>query len=83
MWGDSEAARDLQIQTYVSVPLRDADDIVVGTLCGTSRSRVDLDERALHTMRMFAQLLSAQLQREAGEPRAVASARGRGSAGRP
>jgi GAF domain-containing protein len=65
VWGDSEAARDLQIQTYVSVPLRDADDVVVGTLCGTSRSRVDVDDRALHSMRMFGQLLSAQLQREA------------------
>jgi GAF domain-containing protein len=65
VWGDSQVARDLGIQTYVSVPLRDADDLVVGTLCGTSRDRVDLDDRALHSMRMFAQLLSAQLQREA------------------
>jgi GAF domain-containing protein len=65
VWGDSDAARDLGIQTYVSVPLRDGDDLVVGTLCGTSSDRVELDERALHSMRMFARLLSAQLQQEA------------------
>jgi GAF domain-containing protein len=64
VWGDMEVARDLAIQTYVSVPLRDADDMVIGTLCGTSRDAVELDDRAVHSMRMLGQLLSAQIHRE-------------------
>ena len=78
IWGDSEAARDLGIQTYVSVPLRDADDMVVGTLCATSRDRIESDDRALHSLRMFAQLLSAQ---EDGELRLAEAVLGVGRAG--
>jgi GAF domain-containing protein len=80
VWGDSEAARDLEIQTYVSVPVRDADDMVVGTLCATSKDAVELDDRALHSMRMFAQLLSAQIQRETVRGAAAERAEERDSA---
>jgi diguanylate cyclase len=85
VWGDMEAARDLRIQTYVSVPVRDADDMVIGTLCGTSRDSVELDDRAVHSMRLLSQLLAAQIQREsalaaraerAGELEATAAAVG-------
>ena len=38
-WPDSEAARKLGIQTYVSAPVRADDGTLLGTLCGASASQ--------------------------------------------
>ncbi len=65
VWGDSVAAATMGIQTYVSVPVLDGDQAVAGTLCGVSTSRVDVDDRDLATMRMFAVLISQQLATQA------------------
>lgn len=65
VWGDSAAARDLGIVTYVSVPVHDGDEAVVGTLCAASSRSADVDPADLDTMDMFARLISGQLAREA------------------
>ncbi len=63
-WGDSATARDLGIQVYVSVPVATSDGQVWGTLCAAdSVSAVGVDEH-LPTMRLFAQLIAAQVERE-------------------
>jgi len=64
VWGDSDAARDLGIVTYVSVPVLDATAGVVGTLCGASRRSVDVDGRHLQAMQLFGRLVGEQLTRE-------------------
>ena len=39
IWGDSDAARALGIQTYVSTPVRTDDGALYGTLCAASSQR--------------------------------------------
>jgi diguanylate cyclase (GGDEF)-like protein len=63
-WPDAAVAQQSGITTFVSVPVRDAHDALVGTLCGASSGNTVLDERNLALMATFAQLLSAQLARE-------------------
>jgi diguanylate cyclase len=65
VWGDSDAARDLKIQTYVSVPVRLHDGRLWGTLCGADSRTVQDAERALPTMGMFARLIAAEVERAA------------------
>ena len=65
VWGDSRAATDLGIHTYISVPVLDEAATVVGTLCGASSSAVEVDPQHLATMRLFATLIGQQLSAEA------------------
>jgi diguanylate cyclase len=65
VWGDSDAARDLRIQTYVSVPVRLADGTLWGTLCGADSRPVAEAERHLPTLGMFARLIATEVQRAA------------------
>jgi diguanylate cyclase len=65
VWGDSDAARDLKIQTYVSVPVRLNDGRLWGTLCGADSRTVQDAERHLPTMGMFARLIAAEVERAA------------------
>ncbi|MOA24362.1 putative diguanylate cyclase YeaP [compost metagenome] len=45
-WGDSDAARALQIQTYLSTPVRLTDGALYGTLCAASSERHGLPSQA-------------------------------------
>lgn len=63
-WGDSDAARALQIQTYLSTPVRLADGALYGTLCAASSARHELPEQARHVLSLFATLISQQVERE-------------------
>jgi diguanylate cyclase len=65
VWGDSEAAAALGIQTYVSVPIRLADGTVWGTLCGADACAREDAERHLPTLGMFARLIAAEVERSA------------------
>lgn len=63
-WGDSEAARDLGIRTYVSKPVRMGNGALYGTLCAASkhqRARTPQSERILT---LFAYLIGQQVERE-------------------
>ncbi len=65
VWGDSEAAAALGIQVYVSVPVALPDGRVWGTLCAADPARADGVEAHLATMRLFARLIAAQVERDA------------------
>ncbi len=71
VWGDSQAARALGIQVYVSVPVETSGGQVWGTLCAADSLAADAVEEHLPTMRLFARLIGAQVERE----EAVAQAR--------
>ncbi|HEX8343436.1 MAG TPA: diguanylate cyclase [Actinoplanes sp.] len=63
-WPDATVAIGMGITSYVGVPIRDAHDDVLGTLCGVSTTTTPITEQHLTVMSTFAQLLSAQLARE-------------------
>lgn len=63
-WGDSEAARALGICTYVSMPVKRSDGILMGTLCAASHSSVPLSPATEGLLRLFSKLIAAWLERE-------------------
>ncbi|MFT7775372.1 diguanylate cyclase [Roseateles sp.] len=64
LWGDSDAARLLGIQTYVSTPVRTDDGALYGTLCAASSRRQPLSAEAEHVLRLFARLIEQHVERE-------------------
>lgn len=64
VWGDSQAARDLGIQTYVSAPLTLDDGEIWGTLCGASPDRVEAGARTADLMRVFSTIIADTVRRE-------------------
>jgi diguanylate cyclase len=64
IWGDSGAARDLGIQTYVSMPVRTDDGALYGTLCAASSQRRPMTTEAQHVLRLFAGLIEQHVTRE-------------------
>lgn len=63
-WGDSDAARALGIQTYMSQPVRTSDGQLFGTLCGASADKVVVPQATLNVFTMFAKLIAQQVERE-------------------
>jgi len=63
-WGDSAAARELGIMTYVSQPVHTADGAMFGTLCGASASSLPLTDTTLDTLGRFAKVIAQQVDRE-------------------
>jgi diguanylate cyclase len=63
-WGDSEAARALGIQTYLSTPVRMTDGALYGTLCAASAERHELPAKAQRALALFAALIAQQVERE-------------------
>jgi diguanylate cyclase len=63
-WGDSEAARALGIQTYLSTPVRLADGALYGTLCAASSERHGLSTEGQRVLSLFATLIAQQVERE-------------------
>lgn len=70
VWGDSDAARSLGIQVYASVPVATSDGKVWGTLCAADSMQADDVAAHLPTMRLFARLIGAQVEREGAVQRA-------------
>ena len=64
IWGDSQAARALGIHTYASTPVRLSDGALYGTLCAASASQHPVTPQVQDVMRLFAQLLGQQIERE-------------------
>jgi diguanylate cyclase len=64
VWGDSDAARQLGIQTYASTPVHTDGGNLYGTLCAVSTAQRPLPENALDLLRLFSKLISQQVQRE-------------------
>lgn len=63
-WGDSEAARALGIQTYMSQPVCTANGQLFGTLCGASADKIAVPPATLNVFTMFAKLIAQQVERE-------------------
>ena len=70
VWGDSDAARALGIQVYVSVPVALPDGTVWGTLCAADSVAATNVETHLPTMRLFARLIASEVERDAAVQRA-------------
>jgi signal transduction histidine kinase len=71
VWPESDAAREMGIVTYVSVPIVTAEGSTYGTLCAASARSLQLPEEDRRVMELFARLLGDQSVRErlAGEER--------------
>ena len=63
-WGDSEAARSLGIQTYLSAPIRLGGDALYGTLCAASGAQHSVGSEAQRILRLFAKLIADHVERE-------------------
>lgn len=63
-WGDSEAARQLGIQTYVSTPVKTEGGDLFGTLCAASAEQQPLPPHAEPVLQLFARLIGQQVERE-------------------
>lgn len=72
--GDNAAAQALGIQSYVSVPVSMSDGRVWGTLCAADSVAPDDVAAHLPTMRLFARLIAAEVEREAAVQQARAEA---------
>lgn len=64
VWGDSDAARQLGLRTYVSTPVHTEDGALYGTLCAASSASRPLSEQAEQVLRLFAGLIEQQVARE-------------------
>ncbi|MEQ4617922.1 MAG: sensor domain-containing diguanylate cyclase [Corticimicrobacter sp.] len=63
-WGDSDAAKALGIQTYVSAPIKAHDGRVLGTVCGASASRMGWSSEAEPILLLLSGLLAFSMERE-------------------
>ena len=64
VWGDSQAAAALGIQTYASAPVRDSNGEIIGTLCAAGKKSKTLGARAISALNLFSQLISQFIERE-------------------
>lgn len=63
-WGDSDAARELGIMTYLSSPVYLTDGALYGTLCAASDARKEPDPSVMRILSLFATLLAHHVERE-------------------
>lgn len=63
-WGDSDAAKKLGIQTYVSTPVKTEGGDLFGTLCAASATQQPLAPHAEPVLQLFARLIGQQVERE-------------------
>lgn len=63
-WGDSDAARGLGIQTYVSTPVRFSSGQLYGTLCAASSESAPLAQEAESVLNLFAKIIAGFAERE-------------------
>lgn len=63
-WGDSDAARELGIQTYVSTPVRFSSGKLYGTLCAASRESAALAQETESVLRLLARIIAGFAERE-------------------
>lgn len=58
---DAPVRRELGIQSYVGVPVRNEEGVAVATLCGIDRNGVAVSDEAVRVLRQLAEIVSAQL----------------------
>lgn len=67
----SQAARDLGLQSYVSVPVVGHEDELLGTLCGASGRSTEVPPEVLEMMGLLARLIADQGERDRARKAAV------------
>ncbi len=65
VWGDSEAARELGLKTYLSVPVSNLDGSIYGTLCGASSRATKVDQEVFDLLELCSELIAYQIARDA------------------
>ncbi|XZG71411.1 diguanylate cyclase domain-containing protein [Chitinibacteraceae bacterium HSL-7] len=63
-WGDSDAARQLGIASYLSTPVLLEDGSLYGTLCAASSERKPLTTQGEQVVKLFAQLIARHVEKE-------------------
>lgn len=63
-WSDSDAARQLGIQTYVSAPVRTDEGMLLGTLCAASAKQHQIPPQAEAVLKLFSNVIANFLERE-------------------
>ena len=58
---DAPVRSELGIASYVGVPVRDREGVVVATLCGIDRQGVEVSADAIEVLQQLAHVVSAQL----------------------
>ncbi|MFM0736090.1 sensor domain-containing diguanylate cyclase [Paraburkholderia xenovorans] len=64
VWGDSQAAAALGIQTYASAPVRGSNGEIFGTLCAAGKISMELGPRARSALNLFSTLIAQHIERE-------------------
>lgn len=64
VWGDSEAAAELGIETYASAPIMGSGGQVIGTLCAAGKTSQTLSPRARSALNLFSKLIAQHIERE-------------------
>lgn len=63
-WGDSDAAKALGIQTYLSAPVRAEDGHLLGTICAASAVTKPINTDAQTVITLFSSLVASFIERE-------------------
>lgn len=64
LWGDSQAASELGIRSYVSAPIRSSSGDVLGTLCAASTGQHAVSAQVKALCQLFASIVSTFIERE-------------------
>ncbi|MFC3625194.1 diguanylate cyclase domain-containing protein [Vogesella amnigena] len=64
LWGDSTAARQLGIRSYLSAPVRNGEGGLMGTLCAASASPISVPEETQTLLQLFANIVANFIERE-------------------
>lgn len=64
LWGDSAAARELGIRSYLSAPVRNAEGGLMGTLCAASASQISVTPETETLLQLFANIVANFIERE-------------------
>ncbi|HQS03500.1 MAG: hypothetical protein B7Y07_09415 [Halothiobacillus sp. 24-54-40] len=64
IWGDSQAAHALGIQTYLSEPVFITPNTLFGTLCAADTHKKTIHPEAMEIVKLFSQIIARQIERE-------------------
>ncbi|BCB61105.1 diguanylate cyclase [Halomonas sp. A020] len=64
VWGDSLAAQELGICTYLSEPIRLVNNTLYGTLCAASNSKIEVPPHVQRYLSLFSSLIARYIESE-------------------
>lgn len=70
-WGDSEAARELGLKTYLTVPVKNLDGGTYGTLCGASNQSRPVEQDTFDVLKLCSELIAYQIARDAAAKQSI------------